>query len=324
MQNLQRVSAPMHVDARDGAPRAADQKQPVALRAHDVVQGIQFFADMRLATPAPAFDRLQFERSKIGGDPPPDGAARNFRQFHGRAADVTDQTVGSGPAQQHALRGQPGLFLSVDDLNPEPGFAQHRVAEVGPVRGIPDGGGGDGGQLAEPHALGQPLKAVQRTQRAGPPFGVEVAGLRKTRAKRTHDLFVVEIGGRARRTVKHDKPDRVRSHIDDPHTRQRACRRIVEQGAAKQAVPGLWHVRFVHSCPRGAPGNLDGPAVPMRQSGRRGGLFAKAKAPARRPCPWSGWQMVRRAGCPRRPWRRTRPTGSCTRQASLSRRPLRR
>src|SRR6056297_840002 len=49
VEHRQRVAAPLHVDPREGAPRAADEKQAVGLLAHGLLQRL----DLRLHRLAP-------------------------------------------------------------------------------------------------------------------------------------------------------------------------------------------------------------------------------------------------------------------------------
>ncbi len=177
VQHPQRIVAPLHVDPRDGPPAAADQEQPVALRPEGLGQVLDHLLDMGLAPAPPAADAGQLERAEIRRDPLADPSVRDLGQFHRRAADVADQPVGAGPAEQHALRRQPRLFLAVDHPDPEAGLAQHLVAELRPVLGVAHRGGGHRGQRRQAHAVGQVLEPAQRRQRAHPALRVQPPGL---------------------------------------------------------------------------------------------------------------------------------------------------
>ena len=75
------------------------------------------------------------------------GATLDFGQFHRGAADIADQTVSAGPAEQHALGGQAGFFFAVDNPDFEAREALDLVAEVAAIGGVAYGGGGHHGQL---------------------------------------------------------------------------------------------------------------------------------------------------------------------------------
>ena len=78
----------------------------------------------------------QLERPKIGADAPSDAAIGNLGKLHRRAADITDKTVTAGPAQQHALRREPRLFLAADHPDSQPGLAKHVLAELFAILGL--------------------------------------------------------------------------------------------------------------------------------------------------------------------------------------------
>ena len=65
MQNMQWISAPVHVDPRYGPPTATDQKQAIPLRPHLLNQIGDGCFDVGLAPFVAALDALQFERPKI-------------------------------------------------------------------------------------------------------------------------------------------------------------------------------------------------------------------------------------------------------------------
>ena len=188
---------------------------------------------MRLAGLRIGRDLLQPERAKRGRNALADTAIADPGEFHRVAADVADDAARLGPAQKDALRGEAGLFVSVDDVEPEAGFAQDLGLEFGAILGLTRGGGGDHGEGGDVHALGQKREAFQGRERTGLAFGVQPPGLRQALAEAAHDLFVVEIGRAAGRAVKDHHADRVRADIDDTDAGQGAGRRVVEQGFAE-------------------------------------------------------------------------------------------
>jgi len=194
VQNGQRVTSPEHVDACDGAPRTADKEKAILLRPHPLGEsghfGLDDFVDRLLATA----HRLQALRAELRRYLLADPAVLEFRQFHGRPADIADQPVGPRPPEQHALCGKTCLFLAIDHPKLQPGFAFDLGPELGPVIGLPDRSGGYGGQRADAHAVGQRLKPAKGPKGTYPSVRVQAPRLRKTRAEAAHHFLVVEIG----------------------------------------------------------------------------------------------------------------------------------
>ena len=81
MQHVQRVVLPVHVDACDGPPGAADKEQPVALRSHLVQKLGHDLLDIGAPSLPAAGDFAQLQRTQGRGDAPPDLTALDFRQF---------------------------------------------------------------------------------------------------------------------------------------------------------------------------------------------------------------------------------------------------
>ena len=226
MQHGQRITAPVHIDARNCPPRPADKKQ--AHRGFIVHLGVQpgdGVLDIGFHSLLAAFDFAQFQRSKCRCHALAHPPVGKVGKLHRRAADITDQPVGFGPAQKHALRREPRLFAPVDDPDFDAGFAQNLFAKIHAVAGLAHSRRGHGRQRGDAHAFGQGGKAADCTDGTHPPRGVQVAGFRQPRAQGTHDFFVVEIGGRTGRAVKYHHPHRVGAHVDHPHTPQthRGC-----------------------------------------------------------------------------------------------------
>ena len=234
---------------------------------------------MRLATLGAALDIAQFQWPERRGHTFADLSARDFGQFHRRPTDITDQPVRAGPAKKHALGREPRLFLAVDDMDFQPGLAQHLFAKPRPVFGIPHGRRGHGRQRWQVHAARQILEALKCGQRTLAAFGVQHAGARHTGPKAAHDLFIVEISRAARRAIKNHQPDRVRPDIDHAHARQFSRTRIVEQWPAERSViVGSGVACAVHRHPRGRLEPLMARAGRWGQSGGTGksattGLF---------------------------------------------------
>ena len=202
------------------------------LRAHPLAELFHHSADVVAPCPAAALERAQLQRAEFrGGQPLADPPVANLGQFHGRAAKVADQAVGAGPAQQHALRRESGLFLAVDDPDAQARLLQHLFPEGRAVFGVAHRGSRHGGQAGQAHALRQKLEPFQRGQGAHAAFGIQSAGFRQPGAKGAHDLFVVEIGGRAGGAIEDNQTHRVRADIDNADFRQRAGAGIIEQGA---------------------------------------------------------------------------------------------
>ena len=240
---MQRIAPAFHVDLGDGPPRAAHEEQAVFLFAQFLTHPRDGVADLRLAGFLAALEVTQFQRAERGRHALAHRATVDFGQFHGRAADIADQAIRAGPAQQYALCRQAGLFATVYHPEADAGFAFDLVAEFGAVFGIADRRRGDGHQRPGAHPVAQQLEPLERFERANASFGVEAPGLGHARTKRAHDFLVVEIGRAARRTVKHHQPDRVGADIDHAHAAERAGRGFVEQGAAKR--PAIFLRRIV-------------------------------------------------------------------------------
>ncbi len=162
MKNVQGVAAPLHIDAGDCAPRAADQKEPVTLLAEFGSHGSQRFGDIGDARLLAAGHIAQFQRAQLRADAPPDDTAVNLGQLHRRAADVANKAVGTGPAQKDALSRQAGLFAPVDDPKFQTCFGLNFALEVVAVCGLAHGCGGNASQRAGLHRDGQLGKAAQR------------------------------------------------------------------------------------------------------------------------------------------------------------------
>ena len=205
------IAHAFHVQPRDGAPRSADQIDPVVIGAQLFDQPLQDRGDMR----AQLIGRhlLQAERAQLRRHAPTDLAVRDLCQLHRVAADVADQPARIGPAQQDALRGQPGLLLAVDDVQFHARLLLDAALEGGAVLGLAHGGGCDAGQRRDVHAARKRREPGQGGKAALDAFRVQAAGAGHVLAQTRHDLFVVEIGGRPRRPVKDHQPDRVRTDI---------------------------------------------------------------------------------------------------------------
>ena len=98
---------------------------------------------------------LQAKRPKGRGGAAPDLAIANARQFHRVATDVADHALGIGPSEQHALGRQAGFFVAINDPDFQAGLCEDFFLKVRSVFGFPRGGGGDHGQVFNPHSLGQ-------------------------------------------------------------------------------------------------------------------------------------------------------------------------
>ena len=214
------IAHAFHVQPGNRAPAAADQIDALVMGAHDLGQFRHHLPDMLAQPVLAARHLLQAEGAKLGRDASAHLPVRDLGQFHRVAADVANQPARVRPAQQHALGGQAGFLLSVDDPHLDAGFAFDAGLEFGAVRRLAHGGGGHAGQRVDVHALGKRRKALQGGKAPLDAFGVQAARLGHLGPQPGHDLFVIEIGGRARRAVKDHQPDRVRSHIDHPHPRQ--------------------------------------------------------------------------------------------------------
>ena len=235
VQHGERVVAPFHVEPGDGAPRAADEVDAVAVGLDAVLERPDDALDDRAALLGAPLDLLQAEGAERRGHPPTHLAAADAGEFHRRAADVAHDPLGVGPAQQHALRRQPRLLVAVDDVELEAGLRLHFGLERRAVGRLAHRGGRDAGERGGAHVLGQQGEAAQRHHRARLAAGVEEAGLGQPLAQARHQLLVVEVGGRAGGAVEHHHAHRVGAHVHDPHPRQRAHRRVVEQGPAEGA-----------------------------------------------------------------------------------------
>ena len=235
MQHGQRVIAAFHVKPGDDAPRAADEVDAFTFGANLSLQALENLDDVVLAVAGGALDLLQAEGAERGA-----GAAANLTvtdagQFHRIAAHVADDTLGIGPAEQDALGRQPGLFIAIDDPKLEAGLGENFGLKSRAVAGLTGGGGGDDGQLVDAHATREQGKAFEGVQRTGAAFGVEFAGFSQALAKAAHDLFVVEIGGRAGGTVKDHHTDRVGADIDDADPAEGAGGGVEKQRATERA-----------------------------------------------------------------------------------------
>ena len=228
VQDSHRIGGAFHVQTGDGAPRSAHQIDALVMGAHDLGQPRHHLLDVLAQSVLAAGYLLQPERPQRRRHPLADLAVRDLGQFHRVAADVADQAPGIGPSQQHPLGRQARLFLAVDDMHADAGFAFDAGLKGGAVLGLAHRGGGHAGQGLDPHAPSQRGKALQGGKAPLDPLGVQAAGLGHPGAQPGHDLFVVEIGGRAGRAVEHHHADRVRSDIDHAHARQGPFRLLVE------------------------------------------------------------------------------------------------
>ena len=209
MQNGQRIAFAFHIQPGDGPPGAANQINPVMPPAEFSLEPGKHADDVALAPIDAARDLLKAEGPQGRGGTLAHGALPDHGQFHRRAADIADQTLCLGPAQQHALCRQARLFRAIDHEHAQAGFAQHFLREIGTIGGFAHGGGGDNRQRGKRHAVGQQRKAFHGFQRPFAPKRIQLTGFGKTRAKAAHDLFVVEIGRGPGGTIKHHKPHRV-------------------------------------------------------------------------------------------------------------------
>jgi hypothetical protein len=192
--------------------------------------------DMRAHGLLAALQPHQLKRPEVRGPAQTHLApAQKLGQFHRRPADVAHQPLRPGPAQQHALRRKPRLFIPADDLDIEPGVAQHVLAEIRAVLGIAHRSRRHRQKRRHVHPLGQRREAPERGHRAHAALGVQAARLGEPGAEAAEDLFVEEIGRAARRAVEDDHPDGVRADVDHTHAAERARLRPVEERDAEGA-----------------------------------------------------------------------------------------
>ncbi len=197
---------------------------------------------------------LQPEGAERRGHAPADLAAGNLGKLHRVAADVADESLCLGPAEQHALRRQPRLFLAVDDPELEAGLAFDQRLELRPVLGFAHRGGRDAGQRGQGHALGKRGETLQRRERPLAPPGVEPSGVDQSLAETGHHLFVVVIGRAAGGAVEDHETDRVRSDIDHADAFDRPRGRVVKQRTPER--PPIFHRQTSFLVHRGS--RLDG------------------------------------------------------------------
>ena len=192
MHHLQRIAGLRHVDARQRAPRAADQIQ-IAVGAlgqprhrRQVGLGDRARAHRIAAGTLRQPDRAQAQRVRHAAR-----AAIEPHQFQRTAADIGQDAVGGRDAAQHAHRREFRLLQARQNADRHVGQARLQAGdEVRAVARIAHRGGGEDLERRRAHRARHRVIAVQHGERLTHALFVQPSGRLQAAAEAQHRLLV--------------------------------------------------------------------------------------------------------------------------------------
>ena len=145
--------------------------------------------------------------------------AAHIDEFERAAAKIPDHAVGAMHAGNHAERGELGLASTGQNLDSSVDGAFGELDERRTVLGIANRRRGDGKNFLDLHGLAQSAKALERGERVLNRVGGEQSRRLHFPAEAAQRLFVEQFSRASRQPFIDDKPDRIRTDVDDRNRR---------------------------------------------------------------------------------------------------------
>ncbi len=212
----------IHVDAREGAPGAADEIEAAAAIAAQP----GYAGDMRVDDVAQPLLVIgvfgQAKRPERQGGAVADLAEIDGDELDAAAAEIADDAVGLRDAGDDAESRQATLGGAVEDVDGHAAAPGRLGDELAPVARVAHGGGGDDVEPRHPDGTRERDETLQILERRADGVGIEPARPFEAAAEAAQHLLVEESERRTPEPIVDDEPKRVRPDVDDGNATARS------------------------------------------------------------------------------------------------------